>query len=47
MKGYVVSPVGYAVTSLFQGTNGSQLWDTAFALQAFLEVMYEPVTLYD
>uniref|UniRef100_A0A8B9PEK8 Terpene cyclase/mutase family member n=1 Tax=Apteryx owenii TaxID=8824 RepID=A0A8B9PEK8_APTOW len=25
--------------SLFQGTNGSQLWDTAFAVQAFLEVM--------
>lgn len=23
--------------SLFQGTNGSQLWDTAFAVQAFLE----------
>ena len=23
-----------------QGTNGSQLWDTAFAIQAFLEVCY-------
>ena len=22
-----------------QGTNGSQLWDTAFATQAFLEVL--------
>jgi len=28
--------------SLFQGTNGSQLWDTAFAVQAFLEVRYPP-----
>uniref|UniRef100_A0A8C3LAM5 Lanosterol synthase n=1 Tax=Chrysolophus pictus TaxID=9089 RepID=A0A8C3LAM5_CHRPC len=26
--------------SLSQGTNGSQLWDTAFAIQAFLEVRY-------
>lgn len=24
--------------SILQGTNGSQLWDTAFAVQAFLEV---------
>ena len=23
-----------------QGTNGSQLWDTAFAVQAFIEVIF-------
>ncbi|XP_064371490.1 lanosterol synthase-like [Dromaius novaehollandiae] len=28
--------------SLFQGTNGSQLWDTAFAVQAFLEMPENP-----
>lgn len=29
--------------SHFQGTNGSQLWDTAFAVQAFLEVTHPSV----
>ena len=28
----------YPLTSSYQGTNGSQLWDSAFAAQAFLEV---------
>ena len=27
-----------SLTSSYQGTNGSQLWDSAFAAQAFLEV---------
>uniref|UniRef100_A0A8C6ZFM5 Terpene cyclase/mutase family member n=1 Tax=Nothoprocta perdicaria TaxID=30464 RepID=A0A8C6ZFM5_NOTPE len=33
-------PLTASSPSLFQGTNGSQLWDTAFAVQAFLEVMF-------
>ena len=28
-----------SLTSSYQGTNGSQLWDSAFAAQAFLEVL--------
>lgn len=31
--------VSYCTFLLFQGTNGSQVWDTAFAIQAFLEVI--------
>ncbi len=31
--------ITHIIFSIFhQGTNGSQLWDTAFAVQAFLEV---------
>ena len=32
------SSLPYPLTSSYQGTNGSQLWDSAFAAQAFLEV---------
>ena len=28
------------------GTNGSQVWDTAFAVQAFVEVMGGKIRLY-
>uniref|UniRef100_A0A8C3GPH6 Terpene cyclase/mutase family member n=1 Tax=Cairina moschata TaxID=8855 RepID=A0A8C3GPH6_CAIMO len=31
-------PLLLKLSTFFQGTNGSQLWDTAFAVQAFLEV---------
>uniref|UniRef100_A0A8C3DL52 Terpene cyclase/mutase family member n=1 Tax=Corvus moneduloides TaxID=1196302 RepID=A0A8C3DL52_CORMO len=37
------TPASHCLFSLFQGTNGSQLWDTAFAIQAFLEVMHPSV----
>uniref|UniRef100_A0A8U7MHM8 Terpene cyclase/mutase family member n=1 Tax=Corvus moneduloides TaxID=1196302 RepID=A0A8U7MHM8_CORMO len=33
----LLAPASHCLFSLFQGTNGSQLWDTAFAIQAFLE----------
>lgn len=36
----LLAPASHYLFSLFQGTNGSQLWDTAFAIQAFLEVMH-------
>ena len=39
-----------SLTSSYQGTNGSQLWDSAFVAQAFLEVRTKQgcvVTLHD
>lgn len=39
----LLAPASHYLFSLFQGTNGSQLWDTAFAIQAFLEVMHPSV----
>uniref|UniRef100_A0A8C0F8B5 Terpene cyclase/mutase family member n=1 Tax=Bubo bubo TaxID=30461 RepID=A0A8C0F8B5_BUBBB len=37
------APAPHCLLPFFQGTNGSQLWDTAFAIQAFLEVMHPSV----
>lgn len=39
----LLAPASHCLFSLFQGTNGSQLWDTAFAIQAFLEVRHPSV----
>ena len=44
------SSLPYPLTSSYQGTNSSQLWDSAFAAQAFLEVCTKQgcvVTLHD